>query len=106
MFARFGPFKLRTTFANIERWEISGPYRWYMAIGMRGTPGKPEATFGGSAHGGVALMLREPQEWNWFPRLRELYLTLDDLEGFATELQRHGIPGHDVRSQQPADARA
>jgi hypothetical protein len=101
VFARFGPFKFRTALANIERWEISGPYRWYTAIGMRGTPGKPETTFGGSAHGGVALVLREPQEWNWFPKLREIYLTLDDLEGFAAELTARGIPGTDIRTGRP-----
>ena len=32
-------------------------------------------------------------------RLRKLYLTFDDLEGFAADLERRGIPGTDVRNE-------
>ncbi|CAN5559785.1 hypothetical protein BH23CHL7_BH23CHL7_11250 [soil metagenome] len=79
---------------SIDRWEIQGPYRWWSALGVRGMPGRPEITFGGSAHGGVAIFLRDPiPRWWWIRDLREIYLTVDDLEGLATELERRGIPG-------------
>jgi hypothetical protein len=98
VYARFGFFSLRTTLANVERWEISGPYRWWRAIGVRGTWGRPEITFGGSTYGGVALFLRRPMRWWWFARLTAFYATLDDLHGFAGELTRRGIPGRDTRT--------
>lgn len=96
--ARFGFFAVSTPLANVESWQISGPYRWWRAIGLRGTVGQPEMTFGGSAHGGICLALRQRLPLRWWPwDLSRLYLTLDDLEGFAAELERHGIAGHDSR---------
>ncbi len=96
--ARFGFFAVRTPLANVERWEISGSYKWWRAIGLRGTIGKGEMTFGGSAHGGVALSFRRPirRLW-WYKPIAVLYLTVDDLHGFAAELARRGIPGRDAR---------
>jgi len=103
--ARFGFFSLRTPLANVASWQVSGPYRWWRAIGVRGTLGKPEITFGGSAHGGIALHLREPiSRWWWIRPLAVLYVTLDDLAGFAAELAARGIGGTDVRAA-PRDRR-
>ena len=96
--ARFGFFSLRTELSNVDRWEISGPYRWWRAIGVRGTLGHGDISFGGSAHGGIALYFREPFRWLYIRRLRVFYATLDDLEGFAAELTRRGIDGQDVRA--------
>ncbi|CAN5697115.1 hypothetical protein BH23CHL7_BH23CHL7_19840 [soil metagenome] len=77
---------------------MQGPYRWWTAIGVRGTPLRPEISFGGSAHGGVMLLLNRPiPRWRWKRNLRDVYFTLDDLEGFAAELERRDIPGTDVR---------
>ena len=95
--ARFGWFSVRTTLWNIERWEVSGPYRWYRAIGLRQTVGKAEISFGGATHGGIALFFRQPIPFWWVRGLRVLYVGLDDLEGFAAELTRRGVPGADVR---------
>jgi hypothetical protein len=96
--ARFGFFRFGTPLANVDGWEISGPYRWWRAIGVRGTLFQPEMTFGGSAHGGVCVSLRETVRLWWWPwNASRLYLTLDDLAGFARELERRGIPGRDAR---------
>ncbi|MDP8904559.1 MAG: hypothetical protein M3N29_04480 [Chloroflexota bacterium] len=95
--ARFGFFSLRAPLSNVAHWEIGGPYRWWRAIGVRASWRKPEITFSGSAHGGIALFFRRPFRWWWIRRLAVLYLSLDDLEGFAAELTRRGIPGQDVR---------
>lgn len=97
LFARFGFFSLRARLSAVDRWEVQGPYRWWSALGVRGTPGEPEITFGGSAHGGVALFLRDPiPRWLWIRNLRQLYFTVDDPAGLAAELVRRGIPGEDV----------
>lgn len=95
--ARFGFFGARTPLANIERWDITGPYRWWRAVGVRANLAKPELTFGGSAHGGVCLHLREPVRVSRLG-VRELYLTVDDLEGLGAALAARGIPGKDLRT--------
>lgn len=33
--ARFGFFSLNTPIANIVRWEISGPFRWFTALALQ-----------------------------------------------------------------------
>jgi hypothetical protein len=96
---RFGLFRLRVNLADVERWEIGGPYRWWMALGVRGTPGVPEISFAGSAHGAVVLLMRQPiPRWTWKRNLRRIYVAADDLEGLAGELERRGIPRSDART--------
>lgn len=96
--ARFGFFRAETTIANIERWDITGPYRWWRAVGVRATLGRPELTFGGSAHGGVRVRFRERVRISGLG-IRDLYLTTDDLEGFGAALEARGIPGADLRER-------
>jgi len=95
--ARFGFFGAQTPISNVERWDITGPYRWWRAVGVRASPGKPELTFGGSAHGGVCLHLREPVRISRLG-VRDLYVTVDDLAGLGAALAARGIPGGDLRS--------
>ena len=97
LFARFGFFRAHGALPNVEHWTISGPYRWWRAIGVRRTLGRPELTFGGSAHGGLCLFLRVPVRIAGVA-VRELYLTVDDLEGLAEALSARGIPGWDLRT--------
>lgn len=98
--ARFGFFRAETRLANIVTWDITGPYRWWRAVGVRASPGKPELTFGGSAHGGLCLHLREPVRIARLAIL-DLYLTVDDLEGLGAALAGRGISGADVRTATP-----
>ncbi len=95
--ARFGFFRFQTPLDNVVRWEISGPYRWFMALGVRRSVRGGDVTFGSSTHGGVRLDFREPVRFARFLKPRALYLTVDDLDGFAAELARREIPGADVR---------
>ncbi len=94
---RFGFFRAQVPLANIVRWDITGPYRWWRAVGVRAMVGKPELTFGGSAHGRVRLHFREPIRIARIS-VRDLYLTVDDLEGLGTSLAARGIPGEDLRT--------
>lgn len=94
---RFGFFRAQVPLANIVCWDITGPYRWWRAVGVRATVGKPELTFGGSAHGGVRLHFREPIRIARI-RVRDLYLTVDNLEGLGKSLAARGIPGEDLRT--------
>jgi hypothetical protein len=95
--ARFGFYGIRTPISNIQRWEISGPYRALTAIGVRRGIRHGDVTFGGSAHGGVRVEFHDPPRWFGIFHPPAFYFTLDDLDGFAAELTRRGIPGADIR---------
>ena len=96
--ARFGFFRATAAISDIERWDITGPYRWWRAVGVRKTLFKPELTFGGAAHGGVRVRFRSRVT---IARLsvRDLYLTVDDLAGFGAALAARGIQGEDLRRE-------
>jgi len=94
--ATFGRFGARTPLANIESWDITGPYNSLRAVGVRRSIPKPDLSFGGSAHGGLRVHFRERVR---AARLMntELYVTVDDLEGLGAALAARGIPGQDLR---------
>ena len=96
--ATFGRFGATTPLANIERWDITGPYNSLRAVGVRRSIRQHDLSFGGSAHGGLRVHFREPVR---AARLMntELYVTVDDLEGLAAALTARGIPGQDLRTR-------
>lgn len=94
----FGRFGARTPLANIERWDITGPYSSLGAFGVRRTFRTHDLSFGGSAHGGVRLRFRQPVRAARALNT-ELYVTVDDLEGLAAALTARGIPGEDLRAK-------
>ena len=96
--ARFGSSGAVTAFSNITGWRIEGPWRWITAIGVRRSIRHGDLTFGGSPHGGVRLDLMERVPVGPF-RVPALYLTVDDLDGFAAALAERGIAGLDARTR-------
>jgi hypothetical protein len=93
--ARFGKGHIRTPVSNIKSWRIEGPWLWITSIGIRrGIRG--DLTFGGTPRGGVRLDFHEPARF-WFFSVPALYVTVADLEGFATALIQRGIAGEDAR---------
>jgi hypothetical protein len=87
---------MRTPVANIASWRIEGPWRWITAIGVRKSIRHGDFTFGGNHRGGVRVDFRERVPFGRF-RVPALYVTVDDMEGFAAALAEHGIPGEDAR---------
>ncbi|MEH0928994.1 hypothetical protein [Micromonospora sp. CPCC 205558] len=57
---RYGPWRLRTARDNVVAVELSGPYRWWRAIGPHLSLADGGATFGSSAVGGICLRFRVP----------------------------------------------
>lgn len=94
--ATFGRFGARTPLANIESWDITGPYNSLRAVGVRRSIPKPDLSFGGSAHGGLRVHFRQPVRAARLMNI-ELYVTVDDLEGLGAALTARGIPGQDLR---------
>jgi hypothetical protein len=95
--ARFGFFRVRTPVTNITSWAIEGPWPWITAIGVRRSVRHGDVTFGGNHKGGVRLDFRQPVSLGP-ARVPALYVTVEDLEGFAAAVAAHGIPGDDRRS--------
>lgn len=96
--ARFGFFRLRTALENVARWRIEGPWSWFTAIGVRRSIRHGDVTFGGNHRGGVRLDFNHPVRWTIFT-VPALYVTVADMQGLATALTAHGIPGEDRRGQ-------
>ncbi len=99
--ARFGRWEFRVATANISRWRLEGPWRWITAVGVRRSIRGGDITFAGSPRGGVRLDFREPVPWTIF-KVPALYLGLDDLMAFATDISALGIPGTDARRRDTA----
>lgn len=94
--ARFGWSRLVVPLADITAWDITGPYRWWTALGVRRSVRGGDLTFGGSAHGGVQVHFRERPAFFFF-RPPSFYFTVDDLDGLGAALEARGIPGKDLR---------
>jgi hypothetical protein len=94
--ARFGYSGMRTPVSNISAWRIEGPWRWITAIGVRRSIRHGDFTFGGNHRGGVRVDFREAVRFGPF-RVPALYVTVDDIDGFASALAERGIPGEDAR---------
>jgi hypothetical protein len=60
LLARFGPVRMQTTLGNIASAELTGPYRWYKAIGIRQSWVDHGLTLGSTAAGGVCIRFRAP----------------------------------------------
>jgi hypothetical protein len=94
--AHFGFFRLRTPTGNLASWRIEGPWLWITAIGVRMSIRHRDLTFGGTNRGGVRVDFTEPVALRGV-RIPALYLTVEDLEGFAAALAERGLPGTDAR---------
>lgn len=91
--ARFGPWVCEADRANVSGVELSGPYRWYRAIGARLSLADHGLTFGTTTAGGVCMTFHEPVKGLVpFGRLRHpgLTLTVQDRDRLASLLQPGG----------------
>jgi hypothetical protein len=94
--ARFGFFRVATPVGNVAGWRIEGPWNWITAIGVRRSFRHGDISFDGTHTGGVRLDFREPVRFGPF-RQTALYVTVEDLEGFAAALASRGVAGTDAR---------
>jgi hypothetical protein len=92
---RFGRLSLRTSRANIAGVEVSGPYRWYRAIGPRLSLADHGVTFGTATHGGACVRFHEPVPALLGPRFGHpgVTVTVADPAGLAASLSRRAGDG-------------
>src|SRR4051794_16312823 len=94
--ARFGRAHAEIPLADIESWDITGPYHALRAVGIRHTLFTRDISFGGNARGGLRVHFRTPRKIAWVTAT-DLYVTVDDLAGLGAALTARGVPGEDKR---------
>ncbi len=57
--ATFGRWKVETPLANIDHTEITGPHRWYTAVGLRLSFVDDGITFGTNSQSGLCIAFVE-----------------------------------------------
>lgn len=90
----FGRWKVDTPLSNIDCIELSGPYRWYRAIGVRGSRVDQGLTFGSTTAGGVCMTFHEPIP-ALLPGMKHhpgLTVTVVDRDGLAAALESRSGP--------------
>lgn len=88
--ARFGRLRLETPMSNIRDVRITRDYRWFTAIGARGSFVDRGATFGTNAAAGVCVCFHEPVPALLGQRFPHpgLTVTVADPEGLVASLER------------------
>jgi hypothetical protein len=99
LLATFGRFRVETPLANVCGYRLTGPYRWWRALGPRGSFADHGFTFGTSARGGVCICFREwaPSGYVRGGRMEALTVTVEDPDALARALEARGITGEDLR---------
>ena len=87
--ARYGPFRAEAPLSAVRDAHVTGPYRWWTAVGPRLSFVDDGLTFGTNANAGVCIHFREKVP---SPLRRKghsaLTVTVEDLEGLTAALTR------------------
>ena len=87
--AKFGFLKVDTPVANIEDAHITGPYRWWTAVGPRLSFRDDGLTFGTTNHAGVCVHFHEPVRRVLGGKNHSaLTVTVADCQGLVRALRR------------------
>jgi hypothetical protein len=88
--ARFGRFRLSTPWSNVRDVQVTRGYRWFKAIGPRGSLADRGATFGTNAEAGTCVCFHEPVPALAGRRFAHpaLTVTVADPEGLAATIRR------------------
>lgn len=95
--ARYGWWAIRTTLDNVEGWTLTGPYRWWRAIGLRSSWPFRDFAFDTNARQGICLRFRARVRFGGIFRVATLTVTVAEPDALAAVLTARGIPGEDRR---------
>lgn len=85
--ARYGLIRLETSLTNVAGAHVTGPYRWWTAVGPRLSLADDGLTFGTTNRGGVCVHFREPVRRVIGPRDHSaLTVTVADRDGLVRSL--------------------
>ena len=85
--ATFGRFKVKTTLDNIDHTLVTGPHRWYTAVGLRLSLADDGLTFGTNHRKGlsIAFVDKIPKVIG-FKKHSTLWVSVADPEGLAAAI--------------------
>ena len=87
LIATFGRFKVQTTLANVDHTSITGPHRWYTAVGLRLSFTDDGVTFGTNHREGVSIaFVRKIPKVIGFRKHSMLRVSVGDPEGLAAAI--------------------
>jgi hypothetical protein len=88
---------MKVAVADVQRFEISGPFTWWRALAVRHTFFKTDISFCTDERGAIRLYLKGQRPVFWARHVDQVYLGVEDLQGLAEALKGRGIPGEDKR---------
>jgi hypothetical protein len=93
---RYGWWTTTIPLADIDWWDITGPYHWIRAVGARHTLLSTDMAFDGSARDGFRVHMTSKRGIAWV-KADQLYVTVEDPMGLGAALTARGISGSDKR---------
>ena len=88
LIATFGRFKVKTTVANVDHTLVTGPHRWYTAVGLRLSFTDDGLTFGTNHRKGLSIAFVEkiPKVFG-IKKHSMLWVSVADPEGLAAAIE-------------------
>lgn len=87
--AKYGRFSVETPEENIDHTEVTGPHRWYTAVGIRMSFADDGLTFGTNHTSGLCVTFKEPiAKVIGMRRHSALWVSVADPEGLAAAIDR------------------
>ena len=87
LIATFGWVSVRTTVDNVDHTEVTGPHRWYTAVGLRLSFADDGLTFGTNHRRGLCIAFVEPiPKVIGFKDHSALWVSVADPEGLAAAI--------------------
>lgn len=98
--AKFGMWEINTPLSNLSGYQRSGDYKWYKAIGIRGSFADHGLTFGTTTEHGVCVTFGEPIEafLPLMPHHPGLTVTVADPDGLVAALEAAGVETNQVQT--------
>ncbi|MEM9656611.1 MAG: hypothetical protein AAGA65_31340 [Actinomycetota bacterium] len=88
--AAFGRVSVRTPTANIDHTDITGPHRWYTAVGLRLSAADDGITFGTNHERGLCIGFIEPvKRVIGFRNHSALWVSVADPDALAAAIAEH-----------------
>ena len=89
LIATFGRFKVKTTINNIDHTLVTGPHRWYTAVGLRLSLTDDGLTFGTNHRKGLSIAFVEKiPKVIGFRNHSTLWVSVADPEGLAAAIRK------------------
>ena len=88
LIATYGRFKVKTTVANVDHTLVTGPHRWYTAVGLRLSFSDDGLTFGTNHRKGLSIAFVEKiPKVIGFKKHSTLWVSVADPEGLAAAIE-------------------